>query len=121
MAFNRVDLPDGQSVDLRVGLTHGQHKLIIGAIAQAEVYPALRAAIPDAYLLAFVIGWAVKDDDGTPIAWPDAEPEKRKAIEAAPEKTADAIFTACSAAYTAWRKDADPNDSGGTSSGSPTG
>lgn len=120
MAFKHVDLPDGQFVDLRTGLTHGQQKVILAAVADAAVIPSRQPLIVDAYILAFVAGWNVKDGDGNGVAWPEGELERRKVLDVIPERTIDAIFDECAAVYADWKKDADPNDSSGTSSGSPT-
>jgi hypothetical protein len=112
-------MPEGQSADLRTSLTHGQHKTILRGIARASEDPALRPDVVDGYLLAFVTGWSVKDEAGTSIEWPDDADGQRAALERAPELVTAVIFERCVELYAEWRKDADPNDSSGTSTASP--
>lgn len=119
MGFEHHDLGGGNSVDLRTSLTHGQNKTILAAVARANRDPGLAPDVVDGYLVAFVISWQVKDEAGTAIEWPADEPGQRLALNRAPEGVTDAIFDLAVAAFAAWKKDADPNDTSATSPESP--
>lgn len=120
MAFEHFDVGEGQAVDFRLSLSHGQHKLVLRAVSRAQADPTYRPDVTDAYIQAFTIGWSVRDENGAAVEWPAHEPAQVAAIERVPAKIVDAIFTRAVELYSAWRKDADPNASSETSSGSPT-
>ena len=111
MGFEHFELPAGQSADLRTSLTHGQHKTILRGVARANADPASKPDVADGYLVAFVISWSVRDENGNAIEWPADDAGQRAALERAPELVTQPIFERTLELYDAWRKDADPNGS----------
>ena len=64
----RIELPDGQWVEVRERISHGARKKVIRAVEEDDLEGM--AAIT----MAYVIAWEVRDPDGVPIPFdaPDA-------------------------------------------------
>lgn len=84
----RVDLRDGQWVELREHITHAQDKEITRATRAARAEPIERAGEADTTALrVFIADWEMKDPDGRSIPLDDGD-----AIDRMPSDIADQLI-----------------------------
>lgn len=92
----RLDYPDGQWVELRERITHGQDKEIRRARVRARDDPSTAGDGDTVALRVFIRDWRVLDVNGEPIALTDPD-----AIERMPMDVADSVLGAIIPLYTA--------------------
>ena len=113
----RIDFPEGQWVDVRERITHGQDKEIQRARRKVRDDPdANQGDDVSVAIRVFVSAWNVRDVDGRPIDLGDAD-----AIDRLPMDIADPLFEAIAPVYlgTTVPNPPTPASSDGSSSDSP--
>ena len=103
----RVELPDGQWVEFREELTHGQFKRLSRALLRATEHPA--EAGPDIdteFCAVYVSAWFLRAPDGSNVELP-ADIDARPAI--IDNLPAGIVTIIATAAANAWRMRPDPN------------
>ena len=90
----RVELRDGQWVELREHITHATDKQIKTARAKGLSDPATAFDWTTVMVRAFVREWSVNDPDGAAIPLADAD-----AIDRAPDDIIDVLFEKAASAW----------------------
>jgi hypothetical protein len=91
----RIDFPEGQWVEVRERITHGQDKEIRRARVRVRDDPEHTSGEDVTVALrVFVSAWSVKDVDGIPIAIGDLD-----AVDRLPMDIADPLFETVATLY----------------------
>ena len=91
----RLELRDGQWVDLREHISHGEDKAIKRAQWKSRADPEQFGSEGDTVALrAFIRAWSVNDDNGKPIVLEDSD-----AIDRMPSDIADDIAVVVNGLY----------------------
>jgi len=104
----RVELPDGQWVDLREELTHGQFKRLMRAQIRRETEPEAGPDVLTEFVAVYASAWLVRAPDGSNIDLPADLDARLAIIDAMP---ATVVATVADKAIDIWRGRPDPNAS----------
>lgn len=98
--MQRLDLPDGQWIEVKDKQKAGDRKNILGyasnGISSDGKYDFNVTAHQIATAAVRIVNWSVKGEDGKPIMWPSGQPfsTRAKVVADLDEDTFDAISSA---------------------------